>query len=165
MDNSLASALAALRNKKRVLVAAHVNPDGDAIGAAAALARVAMTLGSDCRLLFTTGLPDFLLWLPLPCPWAHTLEDLNGWAPDLVAAVDCGDARRTGVLEDFFLGGQAPAPGWEQAETLNIDHHLGNPLFAKYNWTDDRRSATGEMIGHLAVHLGLTRAGDLGQAV
>lgn len=165
MDNSFASAVAALEGKKRVLVAAHVNPDGDAIGAASALAHVCMALGADCRLLFVTGLPDFLLWLPLPCPWVRSVEELWGWTPDLVAAVDCGDAHRTGDLEDFFLSGRALAPGWEGVETLNIDHHMGNPLFARHNWTDQTRSATGEMVGALAEHFGLRLEGNLGLAV
>ena len=165
MKNSLTSAAAALHGKKRVLITPHVNPDGDAIGAAASLAHVVMALGGECRLLFVTGMPDFLLWLPMPCPWVRTVDDLHDWTPDLVAAVDCGDARRTGVLEEFFLHGVSPVPGWGKVDTLNIDHHLGNPLFAKYNWVDHTRAATGEMIGHLAEHLGLRLTGDLGLSI
>ena len=165
MENSLESVAAALRGKKRVLITAHVNPDGDAVGAAAALAGVVMRLGSECRLFFATGLPNFLLWLPLPCPWVYSVEELSGWTPDLVVAVDCGDAHRMGVLEDFFTKAVIPAPGWENAETANIDHHLGNPLFAKYNWADHSRSATGEMIGLLGESLGMRLEGDLGLAV
>ena len=165
MDNSFASAVAALEGKKRVLVATHVNPDGDAVGAAAALAHVCTAKGADCRLLFVTGLPDFLLWLPLPCPWLGSVEELHGWMPDLAAVVDCGDAHRTGDLEELFLSGKAPAPGWEGVDTLNIDHHLGNPLFARHNWADYTRSATGEMVGMLAEHLGMRLEGDLGTAI
>lgn len=165
MDNSLASAIAALEGKKRVLIATHMNPDGDAIGAASALAHVCKAKGADCRLLFVTGLPDFLLWLPLPCPWMRTVEELHGWTPDLVVAVDCGDAHRTGNLAGFFLSGKPPAQGWGGAATLNIDHHLGNPLFAMHNWADHSRSATGEMIGMLAEHLDIRLKGNLGLAV
>ncbi|MDR1359954.1 MAG: bifunctional oligoribonuclease/PAP phosphatase NrnA [Deltaproteobacteria bacterium] len=165
MNNSLEAAAAALRGKKRVLAATHVNPDGDAVGSAVALAQVVMALGCDCRLFLGDGLPEFLSFLPLPCPWARSLDELDGWVPDLVAATDCGDASRLGPLEDFFLSRRAPAPGWETAATLNIDHHPDNALFADHNWADARCSATGLMIGLLAEYLKIPLAGNLGWAV
>jgi phosphoesterase RecJ-like protein len=146
-------------------VTTHDNPDGDAIGSAAALAHVARAGGCDSRLLLSTGLPEFLSFLPLPCPWVRTLEELEDWVPDLAAATDCGDAFRTGLLKDFFLTRRPPAPGWETAVTLNIDHHRDNPLFAVHNWADERYPATGMMVGLLAEHLDIPLAGDLGWAV
>lgn len=163
--NDCDAILQALRGKKRVLVATHVNPDGDAIGSVAAFAHVALHLGAQARLLLVTGLPDFLAWLPLPCPWVRTVGELDGWTPDLVAAVDCGDAKRTGPELEGFFSGTALPEGWENADSVNIDHHLHNPRFAAHNWTDHTRSATGEMAGLLAERAGLTLAGDLGQAV
>jgi phosphoesterase RecJ-like protein len=165
MNNSLEDAAAALRGKKRVLVATHVNPDGDAIGSAAAMAHVALAGGCDCRLFLGTGLPEFLSFLPLPCPWVRSLNELEGWVPDLAAATDCGEASRLGLLKDFFLSGRAPAPGWETAATLNIDHHLDNTLFAGHNWADSGYSATGLMLGLLAEYLEIPLAGGLGWAV
>ncbi|MDR2161365.1 MAG: DHH family phosphoesterase [Desulfovibrio sp.] len=165
MKNSLAEAACALEGRRRVLVATHVNPDGDAIGAAAAAAPVAAAKGCDCRLFLGTGLPEFLSFLPLPCPWVRALGDLAGWTPDLAVAVDCGDARRTGALESFFKNRAAPAPGWELAATLNIDHHPDNTLFGDHNWADSSYAATGAMLGLLAEHLGIPLAGDLGWAV
>ena len=165
MENSLEAAAAALRGKKRVLVTTHDNPDGDAVGSAAALAHVAGAGGCDCRLLLGTGLPEFLSFIPLPCPWVRGLEELQGWVPDLAAVTDCGDAFRAGLLKDFFLTRRPPAPGWETAATLSIDHHRGNPLFADYNWADEGYPAAGMMVGLLAEHLDIPLAGDLGWAV
>ena len=156
----------ALKGKEKVLVVTHINPDGDAIGSAAALAHIAGGLGADTRLLLVTGLPDYLAWLPLPCPWVYRVEELASWKPDLVAAVDCGDAERMGsALSAFFTRGAVPASGWEHAATLNIDHHLGNPCFAGTNWADHTYSATGEMIGLLAESLNMPLTGDLAKAV
>lgn len=166
MNDAMEAAVLALKGKKRVLLVSHINPDGDAIGSAAALGWVARALESDVRLLLVTGLPDYLSWLPLPGSWVRTVEELGSWVPDLVAAVDCGDAERTGpILASFFTRGVAPAPGWESASTLNIDHHLDNPCFAAVNWTDHTRSATGEMVGLLAEHTGVVLQGDLAKAV
>lgn len=166
MNDGLESCARALKGKERVLLVSHMNPDGDAIGSAAALGWIARAIGSDVRLLLVTGLPDYLAWLPLPGPWVRTVEDLGSWVPDLVAALDCGDAERAGpVLASFFLNVAAPAPGWEAAATLNIDHHLDNPCFAGTNWADHTRSATGEMVGLLAEHMGLALEGDLAKAV
>jgi phosphoesterase RecJ-like protein len=143
-----------------------VNPDGDAIGSVAAFARIAQHLGADVRLLLVSGLPDFLSWLPLPCPWVRTVAELGDWVPDMVAVLDCGEAGRTGPELTAFLNGTGlPAAGWKDADTVNIDHHLHNPCFATHNWTDHTRSATGELVGLLAERAGLELGGDLGQAV
>ncbi len=166
MHTSLDSIAAALQSKKRVLVATHVNPDGDAIGSAAAMAHTALHHGSEARILLLSGLPGFLSWLPLPCPWVRDIAELGDWAPDLLAVVDCGDAKRTGpALNAFFSQGALPAPGWEKTASINIDHHLGNPEFASLNWVDHTRSATGEMIGLLAERCGMPLTGDLALAV
>ena len=50
----------ALRGIDRVVVAAHVNPDGDAAGSLAAAGHILTALGKEHALVSTTGLPQYL---------------------------------------------------------------------------------------------------------
>lgn len=167
MNNDIQAALErSLRGAKRVLITTHVTPDGDALGSAFALAHIARHLGAEVRVLSVSGIPGLLAWLPRPAPVVRQVAELNGWTPDLVVFADCGDARRAGPeMAAFADRGQAPAPGWEKAATVNIDHHISNPGFARLNWVEADRAATGELVGLLAEHVGLELAGDLGEAI
>ena len=83
-------------NHRRMLVASHVNPDGDAIGSTLAFAHIATACGFEVRLLLISGTPKNFRWLPQPWPVAATIEDLGSWAPHVLVTLDCGDARRPG---------------------------------------------------------------------
>ena len=156
----------AIREAKRVLVGTHVNPDGDAIGSAAALAHIALHSGSDVRILLGSGLPDFLSWLPLPAPEVKTLAELGSWTPDLLLLADCGEINRAEPdLAAALAGKSRPGPDWERLVTANIDHHVSNAGFGHINWVEPSRSATGELVGLLAEHMGIPLAGPLGEAV
>lgn len=156
----------ALENARRVLVATHINPDGDAVGSAAAIAHLALHCGAQTRLLLAAGLPDFLAWLPLPAPVVRSLGELDGWTPDLLVLADCGDAGRTGPELGPLLDGRAPRPaGWERTVTANIDHHVSNRGYADLNWVEPEAAATGELAGVLAERMGVALSGALGQAL
>lgn len=162
----LKSLASALRKAKHVLIATHVNPDGDAVGSASALAHIALRLGGEARIFLQSGMPGYLSWLPLPVPVVENLAALSSWTPDLLLACDCGDARRAGPeLEPHLSGLGTTDRKWPGLVTANIDHHVSNPGFADINWVEPQRAATGELVGLLAEHLGLSLDGDLGQAV
>lgn len=154
----------ALRSARRVLVATHLNPDGDAVGSAVALAYLAVHAGAQARLLFMAGLPDNLSWLPLPAPTVSRIADLGDWTPDLLLLADCGDAARAGAEIGALLEGRLP-PGWEGLRSANIDHHVSNDGYADLNWVEPRAAATGELAGLLAGHMGVALTGGLGEAV
>lgn len=154
------------QENRRLLVASHINPDGDAIGSTLSFAHIARACGFEVRLLLVSGTPKNFRWLPQPWPAAATIEELGGWAPHVLVTLDCGDARRAGpALEAFFLKKILPAPGWEHTVSINIDHHTGNPEFADINWVEPNWAATGEMVGVLAEHLGIPLTGDLAVAL
>lgn len=156
----------ALNSAKRVLVVSHINPDGDAVGSAAAVAHIARRMQSDVRILLASGVPDFLSWLPLPAPLVRRLDDLGEWQPDLLFFVDCGDMGRAGpdftpLAEDKERLRQK----FGNALFVNIDHHVSNPGYAEINWVEPERSATGELVGELAEHCGFPLDGELGEAL
>ncbi len=148
--------LAVLKKHDRILIAAHENPDGDAVGASVALGWALRTLGKEVLLYNQTGFPEYLSWLRLPSPVLRDISALPG-KPGLVVALDSGDAARLGEGIQALLG---------EVPVVNIDHHLGNPQYGTAaNWVDPSRAATGEMVGDIADALELPLEGALAEAV
>lgn len=167
MQTELSRVQTALGNSRRILIACHVNPDGDAAGSSAALAHIALHLGIDARILFLSPLPDFLGWLPIPVPVVARLAELTDWVPELLVFADCGDAERAGEELSALAHKTAypPGDGWKDVCTVNIDHHCSNPGFADINWVEPERCATGELMGLLAESLEIPLSGELGEAI
>lgn len=145
-----------LRGADDILVTAHASPDGDALGATYALARGLMALGKRVALCNATGAPEYLAWLPAPGVLHATLEELP-FAPRLAVVLDCGDAARLGRML---------APAIATLPTINIDHHVGNPLFGTVaNWVEPRMAATGQMVAAVLHALGVPLEGALADAI
>lgn len=153
MPTPRAEVLEVLRREDDFLLAAHVNPDGDAVGSLAALGFVLKALGKRFTLYCATGAPRHYDWLTLPSPLRTELpEDGFSW----VVTLDCGDLGRVGEALEYRA---------RRDRLVNIDHHLGNPGFGAVNWVDPTSSSTGEMIADLARDLGLPLSGPLGEAI
>ncbi len=142
-----------LRTEDDFLVTAHVNPDGDAIGAMAAVGFALKRLGKRFTLYNESGLPRDLEWLSLPANIGTRIPDCPAcWTITL----DCGDLHR---------GGEALMAWVDRSKLINIDHHLGNPDFGSVNWVDTSMSSTTEMAARIASDLGFPLDGALGEAV
>lgn len=142
-----------LASGESFLVAAHYSPDGDAIGSTAAMGHLLKSLGKDVVLYNATGMPDQFAWLDVPCPIITELpEELPQW----LIALDSGDLARLG--DDL-------AARFTPSNTINIDHHLGNPEYAEVNWVDPAYSSVGEMVAHLAKDMNIPLRGALGEGI
>ncbi len=148
--------LAALRRHQRVLVAAHAHPDPDAMGSSLAMAWTLRAIGVDALVFNEDGMPAFLNFLTLPGPVLSSLESLP-CEPDLVVCLDCGDRARLG---------DALQPLLDRVPTVNIDHHLGNPLFgSEANWVEPGMAASGELVARIAKALRVPLQGALAEAL
>ncbi|MDR2050209.1 MAG: bifunctional oligoribonuclease/PAP phosphatase NrnA [Deltaproteobacteria bacterium] len=161
-DPSAAAEL--LLQRRKILVTAHVNPDGDALGSLCALARICLGLGKEVRLVCQSEVPDFLSWVELPCPLYSGYAELGGWIPDLAVFLDCGRPERAGTDGKELARGNVP-PAWGRVDILNIDHHGDNPRFGLVNFVEEKAGATAELVGLLAERLGLALSGPLGENI
>lgn len=156
----------AFRDAGRMLIATHVNPDGDAVGSASAMAHICLALGAEARILLMAGLPDFLSWLHLPVTAVDSLGALGDWRPDTLIVVDCGDEHRAGPeVEPLLLQGDNLSLDWRNIRIINVDHHVSNTAYGHVSWVEPQASATAELVGLFAESLGLPLSGDLGEAV
>ena len=151
---------ASLRGLDRVLVAAHVNPDGDALGSMSALGWLLKALGREFVLYSPSGVPDYLSFLPLPCTLLTSLERLP-FEPKALVLLDCGEAHRLGddlatALEGRFAG----------TASINIDHHLGSDGMGTVdNWIEPAAAATAQLAAYICLAAGLRPEGPLGESL
>lgn len=132
-------------------VLSHENPDGDAVGSAAALGHILSRLGKRFTLANASPLPRQFAWMDIPGPWTSAVPADYAFA----VALDCGDGPRLGPL----------ATSVDPHKLIVIDHHLGNPGFGAVNWVDTTASSTAEMVAALAEHLDIPLTGGLGQCL
>lgn len=128
-----------LRQAQRVLVATHVNPDGDALGSQLALADALERMGKEVYRYSEEKVNYIYRFLPA----SDTLKtDLPAEprAFDCAIALDCGDQYRLGKNMDRLLAIQP---------FLVVDHHLGHKPFGDVSWVEPGRAAAGEMVYEL----------------
>ena len=121
-----------IKSSKGIILGAHTNPDGDAVGALVGMATL-------CGFLHV---PHQILLEKIPHEFDDLLENMpvahEATIPyDTFITVDCGDVERLGKFKEDF----------KQAEvTINIDHHGTNTFFAQYNEVQRNASATCEVV-------------------
>ncbi len=127
---------------KTVAVIGHARPDGDCIGSQVALARVLGARGIEAVCVNEDPIPRRLAFVSGDETFRAPDEWLCG---DLVRiCVDCADpdrpGKRIGALGAAFDG--------------NVDHHVSNTHYARYNFVDSGSAATAEILGGVFFDLG-----------
>jgi len=135
-----------LSKSKNILILLHRSPDGDTIASSLALELYLSRIGKHADLAVNDEIPEVFKFLLTE---VEVKRDFLLGDYDLIFAVDCGDAVRTGF----------PARLEQIAKTkplINIDHHFKNSLhkIAKLNLVDEKASAAAEIIYELLVEFG-----------
>lgn len=134
----------AVRKLKNVLIAAHVNPDGDAIGAMAACGYILERLNSDFVLYAPDGIPPYLRFVQLPGPVYTSLGALP-FVPEGAIYVDCSEPGRLGA---------ALEGSWDLWPSVNIDHHICRQgLGSLANFIEPEAAATCQLVAYMAYAL------------
>lgn len=143
-----------LRGLDRVLVAAHVNPDGDALGSMSALGWLLKDMGKEFVLYSPSGVPDYLSFLPLPCTLLTSLERL----PFEPQPWSCWTAASpTGLGDDLAAALEGRFAG---TAIVNIDHHLGSDGMGTVdNWIEPAAAATAQLAAYVCLAAGLRPGG------
>jgi len=147
-------ACALLRGARTVLVACHVDPDGDALGSALALGLALRGRGTRVTVSFGTadgaGVPSTLAFLPgqelLARPDEVFARRDAGAVPDVLVTTDTGSRDRLGPLAP--LVDEVPA-------TLVVDHHASNTRFGTHLLLDVGAASTTVLVEHLLARLGI----------
>lgn len=116
-----------------VLIASHVNPDGDTVGCLLALGLGLLHSGKRVIMLSPDGVPPRFHFLPGA---DLVLTEYKG-RPDLAIAVDCGSMKQLGPSAHFFQSAKM---------TIQIDHHDFGEPFCKIMVVDTEAAAVGEIV-------------------
>lgn len=130
---------------KSAVIFTHTRPDGDAIGSSMALSRALSLLKIKNRVVTDSAIPEKFGFL-------GGMDEI-GRFPDLdgegYICVDASDENRLGELASTFRKGVRRGK-----VTVNIDHHVSNTRFCKYNFVRER-SSNCENIADLIAALGI----------
>lgn len=131
---SLSDVVKAIEAAQRILVIAHIQPDGDTLGSCFALNDMLGRMGKQADIYCEDGIPHKYAEL-LPGAVIHPPVEENY---DLAIAVDCADKSRLGKAQKLF----------KKINNINIDHHITNEKFGKLNYIAEA-SSVGEIIFEL----------------
>jgi bifunctional oligoribonuclease and PAP phosphatase NrnA len=132
----LADVVRLIRSKKTFLLTTHVNPDGDGLGAQAALYVALKRMGKRVFVVNHDALPHRFNYLA-----SASVYEVSDRIPphDVCFVLDAGNFTRIreGVKREEF------------GILVNIDHHFSNDHYGDYNLVFPEAAATGEVVFRL----------------
>lgn len=136
--SSTEEVVAELRRRSSFVMVSHVKPDGDTLGAGLALGIALKRMGKRVHYFQQDPVPRNLRFLP----------DTQFVARELPADLPAdalwvfGDMSNTSRAGEFL-------PPIARENVLDIDHHLGNEHFGKWNYVLTGECSTGTCVLHL----------------
>lgn len=127
---------------EKFAVLTHLNPDGDALGSAYALAQSLNNLGKTAEVILLCDPPP-KYWFGEFMHLYRLLENISFDDYEAVLTVDCATRQRLSDAQELFCA----------KPNCNIDHHISNTKYAQVNYVADL-PATGEIIYDLTCRLG-----------
>lgn len=149
-------AVASIRRARRVCLACHISPDGDALGSMLAFALTLRALGKPFAASFGNSfvVPRILRFLPgldlLSRPGEFPAE------PEVMVAFDAASRDRLGSLA---------ANAGKAGELIVIDHHSSNTRFGTTHLVDPGAAATAALAAELIARLGVPLDHDIALAL
>lgn len=121
---------------QRILVASHVDPDGDALGTQLAFAAYLRSLGKEVFLVRDNDIPFKYRFLEgvNDIPGVDTYEHHGLF--DTALILECPNLARIGRASKLLNN---------DVRIVNIDHHRDNGLFGEVNWINAEASSVAEM--------------------
>jgi len=126
-----------IKQSKSILITAHNNLDGDAIGSETALGLALKGIGKNVHILLKGQIPSKYKFLP--CADNLIISSIPALSDTLIILDAAGWNQLTPFRPKNFIG----------KTIINIDHHIDNQRFGDINWVEPRASAAGELIYYL----------------
>jgi bifunctional oligoribonuclease and PAP phosphatase NrnA len=122
-----------LDNSKKIIIASHVRPDGDAIGSMLGFGLALINSGRSVQMVLVDGIPSSFKHLE----GSDLIVREPGREYDTFITVDCADFRRVGKSFENF-----------DPPDINIDHHITNEKFGKLNLIEPQEVATAAILAN-----------------
>jgi bifunctional oligoribonuclease and PAP phosphatase NrnA len=149
----LDEAVQAVWSATEIVLACHVNPDGDALGSLLGFGLGLELLGKQVTYLSADGVPESLAFLPgAEKIQTHTERRDFG----LGVGLDAGDITRLGSNAETVLS--APL-------VMDIDHHVTGGQFGQVRLLDAMAASTAELVYDLLLALGVEPTPEIAQCL
>lgn len=142
-----------IKTIKSAVIFTHTRPDGDTLGSAIGLSRALSLLGIKNEIL-NDGVPARFSFL-------KGVEDIKtspSFDAEAYILVDVSAENRLGELQELFRR------GGRRKLTVNIDHHISNARFCRYNYVEEC-AANCQNIYRLILALGVKIDRDIAEAL
>ena len=127
--NTIAEIADVLKKLKSAVIFTHMRPDGDTLGGALALSRALSFLNVKNEVVNEGEIPERFLFLA----GAKNILRRPSFDAEGYICVDSSDPTRLGEAEKIFRAGVRKI-------TVNLDHHISNTRYCKYNFVRNRAS-------------------------
>lgn len=150
-DKELQDLRSRIMEAERIVICAHVGPDGDAVGSSLALRHWLARWGKQADILVPNRFPDFLRWMPgvqeirTYTKHASAAQNLLRQA-SLIFILDLNTSSRLQEMEPLVLA--------NPCHKVMIDHHLGPQNFCQTIISEPQMCATSEVLCHLMEQMG-----------
>lgn len=137
---------ALLKDRPKIVILTHKNPDGDAVGSMLALYHFLLEKSERVTAVSPDDFPDFLNWLPGSDQIAIHLHRRKKLIPyieeaDIIFCLDFNQLSRIDSLEKYVKR--------SKAVKILIDHHPSPTPFIDYAYSDTSASSTAELLFHI----------------
>ena len=137
-----------IAREKKFFIATHINPEGDALGSALALALALEALGKETMVYDRDPVPEPYRFLPGHERFTTSISNLKSQISNLIL-LDCNEPERAGI------------DGVPTSFSAVIDHHETEKEFGQIRWIEPRTAATGLMVYALLKKLGVRITRDM----
>lgn len=139
---SAADVIACFLDHHHFVMCAHEKPDGDVLGSGFALGLALKAMNKKVNYFLDDEVPKNLRFLP---DSDQTQSNFDGIGEDAIFVfLDMSDQQRAGEALSWV----------PKNRIVNIDHHLGNRRFGRWNYVLEAEAATGALVLNLIVALG-----------
>jgi bifunctional oligoribonuclease and PAP phosphatase NrnA len=154
MDKAVQKIKSAIKKAKKILVLAHMDPEGDAIGSTLAVYGYIKSLKKSVFAYNQDKIPDNLKFLKYSGNVINSIDHLRF---DLTFILDCSEFKRVGKNFEEKLP--------DLGTIINIDHHVTSRGLGSINIIDSKASSTAEIIYSILKKLGCSFTKDLAEAL
>ena len=137
LSERISEIMRVLKDSSRVLVASHLDPDGDSIGTQLAFASYLRDRGKEVLMIRDGVIPTKYRFLAGAEDIPHVDSLDYNLTVDTAVILECPVLDRAGRATRFLN---------DDTRIINIDHHQDNSSYGEINWIDCKTSSVGEMI-------------------
>ena len=140
-----------IQESKRIVVFAHVNPDGDAMGSSLGMYLALKGLNKDVDLV----IPEYAKCFEF-LPGIDEIKKEGTGKYDLAIALDCASQQRLADPTSAFPNSDA---------NMQIDHHVSNSMYADFNYVDPVSPACCQILIKVLNYWNIEVTKDIGKCL